>query len=89
MIQIIDFNLKIRINVSEPKADHMTVLVIILISAPLLIFLLAAPIILIVDTETDEYCIRLGDLCSVRALTALENPGVRVRIGFWKKTWVH
>lgn len=65
----------------------MTVLVIILISAPLLIFFLAAPIILIVDTETDDYCLRLGDICSLRALTALENPGVRLRIGFWKKTW--
>jgi len=65
----------------------MTVLVIILICAPLLIFFLAAPIILIVDTETDEYCIRLGDMCSLRALTTLENPGIRLRIGFWKKTW--
>ena len=65
----------------------MTVLVIILICAPLLTFFLAAPIILSIDTETDDYCLRLGDMCSLRALAALENPGVRLRIGFWKKTW--
>ncbi len=65
----------------------MTVLVIILICAPLLIFFLAAPIILSIDTDTDDYCIRLGDMCSLRALTTLENPGVRLRIGFWKNTW--
>jgi|GEM_PF-5963717 len=71
----------------EQNTEDMTVVVIILITAPLLIFILATPVILCVDTETNDYCFRLGDLLSLRAIPEIENPRVRLRIGFWKKRW--
>ena len=87
MTTIIDFDQDFRKHKRGRNTSDMTVLVITLITAPLLIFILAAPIILCVDTETDDYCIRLGDMFSLRAVTAKDNPGVRLRIGIWKKRW--
>jgi hypothetical protein len=65
----------------------MAVLVLILVSASLLILILAAPVILNVDTCKEDYRICWGGLCSLQAIAPADHPGVRLRIGFWKRNW--
>lgn len=65
----------------------LAALTIVLITVTPIIFILTAPVVLRVNTDQSDYSVHMGSLCSVCAVPSMNNPGFRLRIGFWKKTW--